>query len=93
MTTTEQHKPAKTKGNATMFAGAFALIGCMLACSLPLLVAGGVMAGFDALLAGWWPAAALALAAAAGLTFLYLRKRKARNVATASPGRGCGGTC
>ena len=77
-----------------MLTGTLAVIGCMLACSLPLLAAGGALAGLGALLAGWWPAAALALVAAAGITVLYVRhQRGRRNSGLNSAGCDCGGDC
>lgn len=90
MTTTEPQKPAKALGKTAIFTGTLAVIGCVLACSLPLIAAGGALAGFAAFLAGWWPLAALSLAAAAGLTVVYLRRRKP---ATNSASCNCGGTC
>ena len=76
MTTTQQQKPSKTTGKTAMLTGTLAVIGCMLACSLPLLAAGGALAGLGALLAGWWQAAAIAIVAAAGVTYLYIRRRR-----------------
>ena len=95
MTTTQQQKPSKATGMTAMLTGTLAVIGCMLACSLPLLAAGGALAGLGALVAGWWPAAAVALAAAAGITFLYLRRRRGEhqagmNSAGCDCGEGCG---
>ncbi len=90
LTATEQPRPTKALGKTAVFTGTLAVIGCMLACSLPLIAAGGALAGLGALLAGWWPVAVLSLAAGAGVMIVYLRRRKA---ATTGPGCDCGGTC
>lgn len=90
LTTTEQPRPTKALGKTAMFTGTFAVIGCMLACSLPLIAAGGALAGLGAIMAGWWPLAVLSLAAAAGITVVYRRRRKP---ATDSASCNCGGTC
>ena len=94
MTVTEQQptKPARS-GRFAVLTGALAVIGCALACSLPLLAAGGALAGLGAFAAGWWPAAALALVAAAGATFLYLRRRAAARSSVNDASCGCGGSC
>jgi membrane protein implicated in regulation of membrane protease activity len=93
LTTTQQQKPSKAQGKTAVLTGALAVIGCMLACSLPLLAAGGALAGLGAMLAGWWPAAAVALAAAAAVTFVYLRRRGGRNTGMNTTGCDCGGNC
>ena len=90
MTAAQQPKPVKGLGKTAMFGGTLAVIGCMLACSLPLIAAGGALAGLGALLAGWWPVVVLSLAAAAGIAVVYLRRRRA---AVSSAGCDCGGTC
>ena len=77
-----------------MLTGTLAVIGCMLACSLPLLAAGGALAGLGVLLAGWWPAAAIALMAAAGIAVLYLRRRRmARKAGVDGASCGCSAHC
>lgn len=93
MTTTQQQKPSRATGKTAMLTGTLAVIGCMLACSLPLLAAGGALAGLGALLAGWWPFAAIALAAAAGITFLYIRRLRGRTKAEQSVVSGCCEDC
>ena len=93
MTITEQHstKPARSSRFA-MLTGALAVIGCVLACSLPLLAAGGALAGVGALMAGWWPAAVLALGAAAASAFFFVRRRTVP-AGENGPGCGCKGEC
>lgn len=93
MTITEQQSIKSARSSRfAMLTGALAVIGCALACSLPLLAAGGALAGAGALMAGWWPAAILALGAAAASAFYFVRRRTARAGQNAG-GCGCKGDC
>ena len=94
MTISEQQSTKSTRsGRFAMLTGALAVLGCVLACSLPLLAAGGALAGVSALAAGWLPAAALALVVAAGTTVLYLQRRQAARKGVNDARCGCSGSC
>lgn len=70
------------------------LVACAVACSLPLLVGGGVLASVGAF-AGGAQAAGLALLAAAALGAVWwVRRRRARSTESdTSSSCGCGGAC
>ncbi|WP_050055009.1 hypothetical protein [Pseudarthrobacter siccitolerans] len=82
--------PGKSKW--AWITGSLAVIGCMVACSLPFLAAGGVLAGLGALAAGWWFAAVVALVGA-GIALIVVRRRKAAAASAADSECGCGGNC
>jgi hypothetical protein len=92
--TTESGTPGTARsasGRTGVIAGAGALLACAVACSLPLLLAGGAAVTVTSLASGAEMIAcgALLLTVLVG-GGLWLRRRRARAAGT---GCGCGGSC
>ncbi len=96
MTLPDTHKlttPAGRKTRKGAFAGAAVVVACAVACSLPLIAAGGLAAGVGAFLAGSEAVAlgVVLLVAAVVSGAIWWRRRRA--AAAAADGCGCGGGC
>ena len=86
--------PTARKG---ALAGIGVVIACAIACSIPLIAAGGVVAGIGAFLAGGG-AVALGIVAVVGAVVtaaVWVRRRRTAAVAAADGASacGCGGAC
>ncbi|MFB8128741.1 hypothetical protein [Streptomyces mirabilis] len=64
-------------------------LACLACCLLPALITAGVVGAGASAVVGWLPAVALALAALAGATWWFGRRRKACGCGTSDQG-GCG---
>ncbi len=100
-TTHHAHEDARKTGTPNARKGALAGIGvvlaCAIACSIPLIAAGGLVAGIGAFLTGG-EAVALGVVAVVGAlvtTAIWVRRRRAAAVAAAEGASacGCGGAC
>ena len=86
-----QSTPGKVTAKKGLLAGLGVGLACVVACSLPLLLGAGVLAGASSLPAGAEVVGPLTLAAVAvGAGWWLLRRRRA---AADGCGCGCGGGC
>jgi hypothetical protein len=86
ITTAQSDRPSSI-GRKGLLAAAVLFVGCAAACSLPLLLAGGVAIGAGALFSGAGTIAAALLFATAVIGVLLWRRR------SQNPGEACGGNC
>jgi hypothetical protein len=87
--------PKPTKGKGSLAAG-LAMLTCVAACTLPVLLTGGLAAGLGALFNNWNVAAAIVLVATAGAAVIWRRRKQTttRAATTTSGSCGCGrGSC
>jgi len=88
--------PKSSKSKGPLAAG-LVMLACVAACTLPLLLAGGLAAGVSALFTDSDIVAPVILGATgAGAIWWWQRKKSAAKTAAASPGGGscgCGGGC
>jgi hypothetical protein len=82
-----QPKPRTSKGS---LAAGLALLACVGACTLPLLLAGGLAAGLSALFNSWNVAAVMSLVATAGGVVVWRRRKQTTGRAATATGGSCG---
>jgi predicted lipid-binding transport protein (Tim44 family) len=80
-------KPRTSKG---LLAAGLAMLACLAACTLPLLLAGGLAAGLGALFNSWNVAAVMILVATAGGAVIWQRRKQTTSRAAAATGAICG---
>jgi hypothetical protein len=86
-------KPRTGKGS---LAAGLAVLACVAACTLPVLVTGGLAAGLGALFNNWNVAAAIILVATAGAAVIWRRRKQTASRAATAAGGSCGcgrGSC
>jgi hypothetical protein len=93
--TTHDHMTNTSGRTRSVLAGIGIAVACAVACSLPLIAAGGLAAGVGAFLAGG-EAIALGVVALVGVLVaaaLWVRRRRAAAMTARDAGCGCGGGC